>query len=134
MFRSGNHPLHYYENVPAVASCLIVVGCLSTPNKTSTKFFPFVSSALISSCFVAAAIRFFTERGRKCPNGSSLQHQPGSPQTVRSKPQSYLGSQTLVSDYKINGRSFRQIKLLHFFKSHHFNNVQCGRGRILCLY
>lgn len=45
-----------------VASCLIGVGCLSTPNKTSTNFFPFVTSALISLCFVAASIRFFTEK------------------------------------------------------------------------
>ena len=42
--------------------CLIGIGCLSTPNKTSTNFFPFVTSALISLCFVAASIRFFTEK------------------------------------------------------------------------
>ena len=54
-------PLHYYKSVP-VAPCLIVIGCLSTPNKTSTNFFPFVTSALISLCFVAASISFFTEK------------------------------------------------------------------------
>ena len=62
----------------------------------------------------------FLHRERKCPNGSSLQHQPGSPQTVRSKPQSYLGSQTLSSvwlqDQRTEFSRFRQIKFLHFFK------------------
>ena len=60
-FIYGADPLHYYKSVP-VAACLIVIGCLSTPNKTSTNFFPFVTSALISLCFVAASISFFTEK------------------------------------------------------------------------